>query len=187
MSDQADYLKRVNKSKRFEILVALGEKTYHFSNREKCLRFLTQLNNYVTDCYKFYLKIYADINTSFSALFPFIPNYQTFKIKECFKSLIDVYDLAFSDRPNRSNTVLINWVFWIEENLSKVCKILKKLARKSRNQSEFSKLQIIQNTIELHAESFYKKYKNFEYKGSVNSSECKVISLYNPLQLVINF
>jgi len=185
--DQADYLKRVNKSKRFEILVSIGSKTYHFSNRQKCERFLSQLNNYITDCYKFFLQVYADLNTSFSALFPYCPNYQTYKIKDTFRMVLDTFDMAFSDSHIRDNSVLINWVFWLESNLLKVCKILKKIARKSRNQCEFARLQMIQNTIFLHTDNFYKRYKNFEYTGQVNSSECEVLNLYNPLQLVINF
>lgn len=186
-SDSSHYLKRFDSQKRFQILVALGSKTYYFSNKQKCERFINQFNKYVTDSYKFFLQIYADLNSSFSALFPFTGYHQTFKLKEIFKSILDVFDLAFTDNVSRNNTALINWFFWLETQLLNACNLLKSIARNSRNQTEQTRVSNLITSVKMYSDSFYINYKKFEYKGSVSSSECQIINLYNPLQLVINF
>ncbi len=186
-SDSSHYLKRFDNKKRFQVLVALGSKTYYFSNKQKCERFINQFNKYVTDSYKFFLQIYADVNSCFSALFPFSSYHQTYKLKEIIKSILDVFDLALTDEVRRDNTVLINWLFYLESQLLTACNILKSIARNSRNQTEQTKVSNLITSVKMYSDCFYGNYKKFEYKGSVSSSECEIISLYNPLQLVMNF
>lgn len=177
----------VDPKKRYGLLIALNSKTYYFSNKQKAERFLNQFSNFVTDSYKYYLQEYSVVNSSFIALFPHCSYVDTYKIREIISSLLDVFDRAFTSNVLRDNTVLINWCFYISENLIKVCQKLANVARSSRNQSEFTRIKNVQTSIRLYSKSFFDKYKDFEYKGKVSATDCEIIQLYSPLQLALNF
>lgn len=185
--DQTTILKRVQKEKRFAVLVSMGSKTYYFSNKQHAERFVKKFSNYVTNTYEFYLEIHSDILKTFNTLFAYVPGHIIYKIRNANDSIYKVLDMAFSEFAIRDNTTLINWLFWLENNLVMMCKELRFVARKTRNQSEYNRVNFILHTLQLHSDSFFNKYKNFEYRGQKDSSECETINLYNPLQLVINF
>lgn len=188
ISDSAEFLKRPDKSSRYSILIQIGEFSYYFSNKDLAKRFLTKYENYLTNSLETSLSIYPDLLAVHFQLLKYCSHIVSRRIFADLQIINELTDKIYQSTSRYGNPIQIHWIVSIGSMLLDCCRILKKIAKKSRyNQSELTRLKTIESLLVLTQKEFQETYKNKEFKGSINVNDTKIIQLHNHLQTALNF